>query len=100
MQTTVAMAGAMVVVTKIEPNCSTLVAAAPLKPYQPSQRINTPRQPMGRLCPGNALTFVTLPSLFVDGTGAGKIMKAYLGEPAAAPDPVCLNGINQGGDHC
>ena len=35
----------------------------------------------------------------VDGTGAGKIMKAYLGEPAAAPDPVCLNGINQGGNH-
>ena len=63
MQTTVAVAGATVVVRKIEPSCSTEVAAAPLNPYQPSQRIKHPRQPRGRLCPGNALTFVILPDL-------------------------------------
>ena len=44
--TTVAIAGAMVVVTKMDPSCSTLVAAAPLKPYQPSQRMNTPSAPI------------------------------------------------------
>ena len=41
-----AIAGAMVVVTKMDPSCSTLVAAAPLKPYQPSQRMNTPSAPI------------------------------------------------------
>ena len=61
--TTVATAGAIVVVTNMEPSSETVVAAAPLNPYQPSQRINTPRQPIGRLCPGNAFTFSTLPSL-------------------------------------
>ena len=61
--TTVATAGATVVVKKIDPSVGTSVAAAPLNPYQPSQRINTPRQPIGRLCPGNAFTFSTLPSL-------------------------------------
>ena len=61
--TTVAIAGEIVVVTKIEPNCSMLVAAAPLNPYQPSQRINTPRQPIGILCPGKAFTFVILSAL-------------------------------------
>ena len=61
--TTVATAGAIVVVTKMEPSSSIEVAAAPLNPYQPSQRMNTPRQPIGRLCPGKALTFVTFPSL-------------------------------------
>ena len=59
--TTVATAGAIVVVTNISPSCGTLVAAAPLKPYHPSQRINTPKAPIGILCPGNALTFVTFP---------------------------------------
>ena len=63
MVTTVAMAGAMVVVTKMEPSSSTEVAAAPLKPYQPSHRMKTPSAPIGRLCPGNAFTFVTLPVL-------------------------------------
>ncbi len=48
-QTTVAMAGAIVVVRKIEPNSATVVAAAPLNPYQPSQRMNTPKAPSGRL---------------------------------------------------
>ena len=60
---TVATAGAIVVVTKTEPSCSTEVHAAPLNPYQPSHRINTPRAPIGRLCPGNACTFVILPLL-------------------------------------
>ena len=49
MATTVATDGAIVVVTNIEPISSIEVAAAPLKPYQPSQRMNTPRQPIGRL---------------------------------------------------
>ena len=49
MQATVATAGAMVVVRKMEPSCSTEVAAAPLKPYQPSQRINTPSAPSAML---------------------------------------------------
>ena len=61
--TTVATAGAIVVVTNTEPSCSTEVAAAPLKPYQPSQRMNTPRAPIGRLCPGKALTDVIFPLL-------------------------------------
>ena len=42
---TVASAGAIVVVRKIEPNCSTDVAAAPLNPYQPNHRMNTPSAP-------------------------------------------------------
>ena len=63
MQVTVAIAGATVVVRKIEPSCSTEVAAAPLKPYQPSHKMNTPRAPMGRLWPGKALTSVTSPCL-------------------------------------
>ena len=45
MQTTVAVAGAIVVVRKIEPSCETDFAAAPLNPYQPNQRMNTPKAP-------------------------------------------------------
>ena len=65
MQTTVAIAGAIVVVTKTEPNCSTLLQAAPLNPYQPSQRINTPSAPIVKLWPGKAFTFVTFPASFL-----------------------------------
>ena len=61
--TTVAPSIATVVVRKMEPSCSILVAAAPLKPYQPSHRMKHPRQPMGRLCPGKALTPVIFPAL-------------------------------------
>ena len=64
MVTTVATAGAMVVVTNTDPSCSKEVQAAPLNPYQPSQRMNTPRAPIGRLCPGNAFTFVISPFSF------------------------------------
>ena len=63
MHTTVATAGATVVVRYTEPRVATSVAAAPLKPYQPSQRINTPRAAITRLWPGKALTFITLPFL-------------------------------------
>ena len=59
----VATAGAMVVVRKMEESSEGEVAAAPLKPYQPSQRMNTPSAPSAMLCPGKALTFVTFPSL-------------------------------------
>ena len=61
--TTVASAGAIVVVTKIDPSCSTDFAAAPLNPYHPSQRINTPSAPIVILCPGIAFTFVMFPLL-------------------------------------
>ena len=37
--TTVAIAGAIVVVTKMEPSSAMEVAAAPLKPYQPSDPV-------------------------------------------------------------
>ena len=58
MQTKVAIAGAMVVVTKIEPSCSTEVAAAPLNPYQPNQRMKQPKAPIVREWPGMALTLM------------------------------------------
>ena len=45
MVVTVAAAGAMVVVINIEDSSEALVAAAPLKPYQPSQRMKTPSAP-------------------------------------------------------
>ena len=64
MHTTVAMAGARVVVAKILASSSMEPAAAPLKPYQPNQRMNTPKAPRGRLWAGMALeTF--LPFFFV-----------------------------------
>ena len=47
----VATAGAIVVVAKICDNCMVSVAAAPLKPYHPNQRINTPSAPIRILCP-------------------------------------------------
>ena len=49
MQVTVAIAGATVVVRNTEPSWSIDVQAAPLKPYQPNQRINTPSAPIVRL---------------------------------------------------
>ena len=63
MHTTVATEGATVVVRKMEPSSATFTAAAPLNPYQPSHRMNTPSAPMGRLWPGKAFTFTTRPSL-------------------------------------
>ncbi len=44
--TQVATAGAIVVVRKIEASSLGVVAAAPLKPYQPSHRMKTPKAPM------------------------------------------------------
>ena len=46
---TVAVAGAIVVVTKIEASSAPSLAAAPLNPYQPSQRMNTPSAPSAML---------------------------------------------------
>ena len=57
----VATAGAIVVVRKIDESSEGVVAASPLKPYQPSQRMNTPSAPRGIEWPGMARTFVTLP---------------------------------------
>ena len=61
--TQVATEGAMVVVRKMAASSLAVVAAAPLNPYQPSQRMNTPRAPRGIECPGKAFTFITLPFL-------------------------------------
>ena len=36
----------------------------------------------------------------VDGAGAGKVMEAQLCQPAAAPDPMRLNGVDQRGNDC
>ena len=47
--TTVATAGATVVVRKIEPSVFKSVAAAPLNPYQPSHKMNTPSAPIVKL---------------------------------------------------
>ena len=52
--TTVAVAGAIVVVIKMDASCGPVVAAAPLNPYHPNQRMKHPRAPITRLCPGNA----------------------------------------------
>ena len=60
MQTKVAIAGAMVVVTKIDANWSLVTAAAPLNPYQPNHRMNTPSAPNEIECPGMAFG-VTFP---------------------------------------
>ena len=43
------------VVPRIRASSSTEPAAAPLNPYHPNQRMNTPRAPMGRLWAGMAL---------------------------------------------
>ena len=48
-QVTVATAGATVVVRNTAPSVGISVAAAPLKPYQPNHRINTPRAATTRL---------------------------------------------------
>jgi len=61
--TTVAIAGAIVVAIKIDASCGPVVAAAPLNPYHPNQRMKHPSAPITMLCPGNACTFVTFPSL-------------------------------------
>ncbi len=44
----------------------TCVAAAPLNPYHPNQRMKHPSAPITMLCPGNACTFVTFP-FFISG---------------------------------
>ena len=59
--TTVAIDGAIVVVTNTDASCSFVVQAAPLNPYHPSQRMNTPSAPITMLWPGNAFTLVTFP---------------------------------------
>ena len=61
----IAVAGAIVVVIKIDASCGPVVAAAPLNPYHPNQRMKHPSAPITILCPGNACTFVTFPSLFL-----------------------------------
>lgn len=56
MHITVATAGAMVVLPRICAIWVTSAAAAPLKPYQPNHRMNTPRAPRVREWPGMAFT--------------------------------------------
>lgn len=50
-----AATAAKVVVEKIAATSATVPRAAPLKPYQPNQRVNTPRAPSVMLWPGMAL---------------------------------------------
>ena len=52
----VPVAAATVVVTRTCASCVMPEVAAPLKPYQQNQRMNTPSAPMGMLCPGMART--------------------------------------------
>ena len=59
----VATAGATVVVAKIIPSWVKFVAAAPLNPYQPNQRMKQPSAPKVIEWPWIAFTFVTFPSL-------------------------------------
>ena len=61
--THVATEGAIVVVRNTEASSDADVAAAPLNPYQPSHRINTPSAPRVIECPGIALTLITFPAL-------------------------------------
>ncbi len=63
MATQVAMAGAMVVVKKIEARDVPFQAAAPLKPYHPNQRIKHPSAPNVMEWPWIALTPDTFPAL-------------------------------------
>ena len=57
MHVTVATAGAMVVLPKIQAIWAGSEAAAPLKPYQQNQRMKQPRAPMVREWPGIAWTW-------------------------------------------
>ena len=59
----VATEGAIVVVRKMEESSDGVVAAAPLKPYQPSHKMKTPSAPSGIEWPGMALILITFPSL-------------------------------------
>ncbi len=65
MVVTVATAGAMVVVRKMDARDVLSQAAAPLKPYQPNQRMKQPRAPRVMEWPGMAFTFLTFPSLLL-----------------------------------
>ena len=103
MQTTVATAGAIVVVIKIEASCDPVFAAAPLNPYQPNHKIKHPNAPMTRLCPGNACTFVTVPFLsFENFPILGPTIAAPINavrpptvwiaaEPAKSWNPICAS---------
>ena len=51
---TVATAGATVVVRRTEPKVGISVAAAPLNPYHPNQRIKHPSAPFAMFEPGKA----------------------------------------------
>ena len=69
---TVATAAARLVVTKILPaltiaSPSILTVEAPLNPNQQNQRINTPKAPTVRLCPGIAFDLPSLPYLPIRG---------------------------------
>ena len=63
---------ARLVVTKILPaltiaSPSMLTVDAPLNPNQQNQRMNTPKAPMVRLCPGIALDLPSFPYLPIRG---------------------------------
>ena len=122
MHTTVAVAGAMVVVLRILASWVASEAAAPLKPYQQNQRMKQPRAPSGNrsgpewrgtaschsyrynTCqPGpqeNGADQSGQASHHVDDGGTGEIVEAQQRQPALAiPDPTSFNGINHRGNH-
>ena len=95
---TVATAGATVVVAKICDNCIVSVAAAPLNPYQPNQRMNTPRAPIKILCPRIGLAFPFLSYLPIRGPSIAAPMKAVIpptiwmhADPAKSVNPISVS---------
>ena len=101
---TVATAAERLVVTKMldmDSSDSSPVAETvehPLKPNQQNHRMNTPRAPRVRLWPRIAFGFPSSAAYHVYGGGACKVVEAKLAEPAAAPDPVPGDGIDNGAD--
>ena len=63
--TTVAVAGAIVVFIKIDARLSVFVAAAPLNPYHPNQRMKHPRAPSVIECPPIAFEIIVPSAFFV-----------------------------------
>ena len=120
----VASAAAMLVLKQIRP-AETMVSSPvmltvepPLKPNQQNHRMKTPRAMAVRLWPGMARALPSLPYLPIRGTqhpgaqaggeaahevdcgGTGEIVEAQLAQPAAAPDPVARDGVDDQADGC
>ena len=78
------------------------VAAAPLNPYQPNQRMNTPRAPIKILCPRIGLAFPFLSYLplvlTLFGNYYGTILKQgfyYVNPFATYNNPAYMNALEK-----